>query len=120
MTLSISALRKYGETEENKSWIKTTMLVDRGVYGVIRHPFSLGWIILAISLVMISQNWFSVFCMSVQIPLILVDAKYEEQTCISKFGVEYTSYKDNVKMFNIPSGLVRYYFNRRDSSPTLG
>ena len=120
MTLSISALRKYGEAEENKSWIKTTMLVDKGVYGVIRHPFSFGWIILIISLSMITQNWFSVLCMAVQIPLILVDVRYDEQSCITKFGVDYTSYKDNVKMFNIFSGLVRYYSKRRDSSPTLG
>ncbi|MFW9807290.1 MAG: methyltransferase family protein, partial [Candidatus Thorarchaeota archaeon] len=114
ITLSISALKKYGEPKKNKSWGESTVMVERGVYGVIRHPFSLGWIILTFSLAMITQNWLSTLCMSVQIPLILVDVIYDEHISLNKFGIDYTSYKDSVTMFNIPSGLIRYY-KRRDS-----
>jgi protein-S-isoprenylcysteine O-methyltransferase Ste14 len=113
LTLSKSALKQYGEPEEDKSWAFTTVLVQQGVYRIVRHPFAIGWITMAIGLAFISQYWLSSLGMVIQLPLIVFDMFNEESLNVSKFETEYIDYRKSVPMANLFKGLFRYYSERR-------
>ncbi|MFQ6125246.1 MAG: methyltransferase family protein [Candidatus Heimdallarchaeota archaeon] len=63
-----NVLQKKGGVPEGKSYGGTTILVDSGIYSVIRHPIYFSFILLFIALVCFSQHWFSVLA---SIPLII-------------------------------------------------
>ena len=112
-TLSKSALKQHGAPEENKSWVFTTVLVQQGIYGVVRHPFSMGWIIMTIGLALVSQYWLSILFMIIQLPVIAFGIVSEEKMNVGKFETEYINYQKSVPMVNLFKGLVRYLLERR-------
>jgi protein-S-isoprenylcysteine O-methyltransferase Ste14 len=112
-TLSKSALKQHGAPEENKSWVFTTVLVQQGIYGVVRHPFSMGWIIMTIGLAFVSQYWLSILFMIIQLPVIAFGIVSEEKMNVGKFETEYINYQKSVPMVNLFKGLVRYLLERR-------
>ena len=116
LTLSKSALNQYGAPEENKSWVFTTVLVQQGVYKIVRHPFSMGWMIMTIGFAFISQYWLSILCMIIQLPLIVIDMFNEERLNASRFETEYVNYQKRVPMVNLFQGLIRNLSERRNSS----
>jgi protein-S-isoprenylcysteine O-methyltransferase Ste14 len=114
-TLSKSALKLHGAPEENKSWVFTTVLVQQGIYRVVRHPFSLGWIIMTIGLALVSQYWLSVLFMIIQLPVIAFGIISEEKTNVEKFQTEYINYRKSVPMVNLFKGFVQYFLDKRRS-----
>ena len=118
-TLSKSALKQHGAPEENKSWVFTTVLVQQGIYGVVRHPFSLGWIIMTIGLALVSQYWLSILFMIIQLPVIVFGIFSEEKTNVGKFEAEYINYQKSVPMVNLFKGFVRYFLERRRSPSSV-
>lgn len=118
-TLSKSALKQHGAPEENKSWVFTTVLVQQGIYRVVRHPFSIGWIIMTIGLALVSQYWLSILCMIVQLPLIALGIVSEEKMNVEKFETEYIDYQKSVPMVNLFKGLFRNYSEGRRPDSSL-
>lgn len=53
--------RKKAGAPKGKSIVHTTVVVDSGIYAVVRHPQYLGFILFVFALVLMSQNWLSVF-----------------------------------------------------------
>ncbi|MHA1964081.1 MAG: methyltransferase family protein [Candidatus Thorarchaeota archaeon] len=119
LILSVSTLKKHGALEEGKSWVHTTLNVQQGVYGIVRHPFSIGWILIVIALALVSQYWVSILCMGVQMPLILLDIYSEEELNEKRFGSDYSAYQESVPMFNIFIGIVRYYSLTKDAKSVV-
>jgi len=113
LTLSANTLRKYGNSPEEESWVRTTSLVTRGPYGIARHPLYLGWIMMSLALVLVSQYWLSAFFSGIIIPLVLTEIRREDKYSEVKFGQEYTHYQQDVPMLNVFAGLRRYYARRR-------
>lgn len=113
--LSRSTLKEYGAPEEGKSWVFSTELVQRGVYSIIRHPFSIGWMIMAIDLALVSQYLLSILCVAIQLPLIAFIIVTEEKMNVGKFETEYINYQKNVPMINLFKGLIRYFLEKRKS-----
>lgn len=111
--LSRSTLKEYGASEEGKSWVFSTELVQRGVYSIIRHPFSIGWMIMTIGLALVSQYLLSILCVAIQMPLIAFSIISEEKMNVEKFETEYINYQKSVPMINLFKGLVRYLLERR-------
>lgn len=46
---------------KGRSVVNTTILVDTGVYTIVRHPQYLGLILFVLALVLMSQQWLNVF-----------------------------------------------------------
>ena len=113
LTLSADILRRYGNAVEGESWVRTTSLVNRGVYAIIRHPLYLGWIMMSLALALVSQYWLSAFFSGIIIPLILTEIQREEEFNKVKFGQEYCRYQQDVPMLNVFSGLWRYCARRK-------
>ena len=105
--------RLKGRAPEGESMVHTTVLVDSGVYAVVRHPQYLGFILFVFALVLISQHWLSVFSGVVGSVLFYLDVLREEQMSIIKFGDEYKHYMQKVPRMNFILGIVRLLKQRR-------
>jgi len=99
--------RKKGRAPKGRSIVRTTVLVDSGVYAVIRHPQYLGFISFVLALVLMSQHWLSVFSGVVGSALFYRDVLREEQMSVKKFGDDYKRYMEKVPRMNIIVGIIR-------------
>lgn len=106
--------RKRGGVPRGKGIVYTTVLVDSGIYAVIRHPQYLGFIIVVLALVLMSQHWLSVISGVTGSILFYIDVtRGEEQTNIEKFGDYYKRYMEKVPRMNIVVGIIRLLRRRK-------
>jgi protein-S-isoprenylcysteine O-methyltransferase Ste14 len=100
-------LRKHGRAEPGQSFFCTTSVVDRGVYGVVRHPQYVGYSLLAIGFAMRTQNVVSWVLAGVAVTFFYLQAHMEERFCAMQLGAEYAAYMKRVPRFNFVVGLLR-------------
>jgi len=105
--------RKKGRAPKGESIVRTTVLVDSGVYAVIRHPQYLGLILFVLALVLMSQHWLSVFSGVVGSALFYRDVLREEQMSVKKFGDDYKRYMQKVPRINFVLGIIRLLQRRK-------
>ena len=106
--------RKKGGAPKGKSIVHTTVVVDSGIYAVVRHPQYLGFILFILALVLMSQHWLSVFSGVVGSALFYKDVLREEQMSIEKFGDDYKRYMRKVPRMNLLLGIIRLRRMRED------
>jgi len=105
--------RKKGGAPKGKSIVRTTVLVDSGVYAVVRHPQYLGFILFVLALVLMSQHWLSIFSGVVGSALFYRDVLREEQMSVKKFGDDYKRYMQKVPRINFVLGIIRLLQRRK-------
>lgn len=73
-------------------------IVDRGIYGIIRHPAYLGLLASLLGIGLVSENWVSLTALIV-LPLaaILYRIQVEERALLSHFGYAYRVYTYRTK-----------------------
>jgi protein-S-isoprenylcysteine O-methyltransferase Ste14 len=103
-----------GGAPEGENLVHTTVLVDSGVYAVVRHPQYLGFILFVFALVVMSQHWLSVFSGVMGSALFYKDVLREEQMSIVKFGDEYKRYMQKVPRMNPLLGVMRLLNKKRE------
>ena len=108
LNLSFMALRTYGKILDERGLADTTVIIRKGVYGIVRHPLYLGWILMSISLLLITQNWLSSLCGIILTFLVVIIIRHEDMTNVLKFGNDYLQYQNEVPLVNILRGLWRY------------
>ena len=108
--------RKKGGAPKGKSIVHTKVLVDSGVYAVVRHPQYLGFILFVLALVLMSQHWLSVISGALGSALFYKDILREEQMSVEKFGDDYKRYMKKVPRMNILIGILRLLRQRREQS----
>ena len=100
--------QKRGKPQEGKNFMSTTVVVDSGTYGIVRHPQILGCILLMFASILISQHWAAVI---IGIPLSIwfyVELPEEEKGLAVKFGEDYQSYMQRVPRINFLAGVIRW------------
>jgi len=105
--LPILAFRKKGGVSKGKSYIQTTVLVDSGIYAVVRHPQYLAGILLSLALILITQHWLIAMIGIVAIVLNYLIALKADWEIIEKFGDEYRRYMQRVPRLNFVAGIIR-------------
>jgi len=105
--LPIFTLRRRGMVPEGKSYIHTTILVDRGVYAIVRHPQYLAGMLIGISLALIAQHWMVAILGAIVVLVSYLDTFEEDASCIEKFGEEYERYRERVPSVNFVLGVAR-------------
>ncbi len=100
---------KYGQVPENESWLNTTIVVDRGIYSVVRHPIYLSWYFYFLGLICLSQHWLTVVLAPPAFILVYLDIIKEEKSSIKKFGDAYKDYMQRVPRLNIFRGIARIF-----------
>ena len=86
---------------KGRSVVHTTLLVDSGIYAVIRHPQYLGFIMVVFAFVLMSQHWLSLISGIAGSILFYGDILKEEQSNIEKFGDDYKRYMQKVPRMNV-------------------
>jgi protein-S-isoprenylcysteine O-methyltransferase Ste14 len=108
--------RKRGGAPKGESVVHTTVLVDSGVYAVIRHPQYLGFMLFVLALVLMSQHSLSVISGILGSVLFYKDVLREEQMIVEKFGDDYKRYMKRVPRMNFLIGILRLLRQRRKQS----
>jgi len=106
--------QKRGGAPKGESIVHTTVLVDSGIYAVVRHPQYLGFILFVLALVLMSQHWLSVISVILGSALFYKDILREEQMSIERFGDEYKRYMKEVPRMNFVGGLIRLLKRRKE------
>lgn len=105
-----------GKPQEGKSLMDTTVVVDSGTYGIVRHPQALGCMLLMSGSILVSQRWLSA------IPGVLMSAWFytelpkEERGLILRFGDPYKRYMQKVPRVNLLLGVIRLLRRKRMGS----
>jgi protein-S-isoprenylcysteine O-methyltransferase Ste14 len=105
--LSRIAFQVKGRALEGESFIHTSVVVESGIYAIIRHPMYLSGVLFIVSLVLISQHWLSLIF---SIPVIIyfyISTWSEERSSIEKFGDSYRKYMQKVPRMNLFLGVFR-------------
>ncbi|MBN1697003.1 MAG: isoprenylcysteine carboxylmethyltransferase family protein [Spirochaetales bacterium] len=105
--LPIRTFRKYGGVEKGQSYMKTTTLVTRGIYSIVRHPQYLALPLIGISLMLISQHWIVILLGVPATILACLSSLGADEAGIEKFGAAYEAYMKEVPGMNIVAGLWR-------------
>jgi protein-S-isoprenylcysteine O-methyltransferase Ste14 len=105
--MPIVAFRKKGGVAKGKAYVHTTVLVDSGIYAVVRHPQFLAIALINLALMLITQHWLIVVMGAVSMVLIYLMTIKAEQHLIEKFGDDYTRYMQRVPRMNVFAGLTR-------------
>ena len=106
--LPILTFRQKGGVAKGQSYMRTTKLVDSGLYSIVRHPQYLAGVLMAIALALIAQHWLVAALGAVTAVTSYAGTFYEEQSCISQFGDAYRDYADRVPRMNAVLGTIRW------------
>ena len=105
--------QKKGRVPKGKHLVHTTVLVDSGIYAVVRHPQYLGFTMFVLAFVLMSQHWLSVISGVTGSILFCMDVRKEEQANIEKFGDDYKRYMQKVPKMNFLVGIIRLLQRRK-------
>ncbi len=100
-------LTKYGDAPKNKNWIHTTVIVDRGIYSIVRHPIYLSWYFYFVAFIFISQHWLTIVFAVPAFISVYFDTIHEEKSNLQKFGNTYRHYMNRVPRLNFLVGILR-------------
>jgi protein-S-isoprenylcysteine O-methyltransferase Ste14 len=114
--LPIYIFRKSAGVAKGKSFVHTTVLVETGLYGIVRHPQYLAGILLNLALILISQHWLIAILGVPAMVLVYIDIQKADLQEIEKFGDAYWCYMDRVPQINFISGFIRQ-IRRKDLVP---
>ena len=111
--LPIITFRRKGGVLKGKSYIKTTVLVDTGIYAIVRHPqMGVSWMLICPGVMLIAKHWSSVVLGVLAMVLAYLDLMKADQRCIEKFGDEYERYMQKVPRVNFVAGIIRLVWHR--------
>ena len=106
--LPIYAYRRKGGVQEGKSYMKTTVLVDSGIYSIVRHPQFLAGIFISLALALISQYWLNAILVLPVVVGTILDSRRADADLLHKFGEDYGLYMEKVSGLNPVPGLSRW------------
>jgi protein-S-isoprenylcysteine O-methyltransferase Ste14 len=99
--------RRHGGVAEGDSYMRTTKLVDVGIYSVVRHPQATAGLVLVVALVCISQHPISLLVGAVTFGVMYADIVRDDAALVKRFGHEYEEYMVRVPRTNIVLGMAR-------------
>ena len=110
--LPIFTFRSRGQVE-GRSYIGTTVLVDSGIYSIVRHPQYLAGLLINAGATLITWHWLVLLLGGASVGMYWWSAVVEEEKNLEKFGASYREYQDRVPRFNLLWGLIRKLINTR-------
>ncbi|HUE98021.1 MAG TPA: isoprenylcysteine carboxylmethyltransferase family protein [Anaerolineales bacterium] len=86
--------------------LKVPALVKEGPYATLRHPIYLAFLLMQISVLFLTSNWFIGFCgIAIIVSVIAIRVPAEEKLLIEQFGDEYRNYMKTTGLLLPKTGL---------------
>ena len=104
---------KKGRPQEGKSFMHTTVVIDSGTYGIVRHPQFLGCMMLMSASVLVSQHWLSAIIGIPTSVWLYKEIPKEEKGLIIRFGEDYKHYMQRIPRMNLLVGIIRLLQRRK-------
>jgi protein-S-isoprenylcysteine O-methyltransferase Ste14 len=82
-------------------------LIDRGVFGLVRHPMYLGGMLCFVSFFFFLPHWVIFALSAVNVAVVYYFVLEGDQQNITKFGNAYRRYMDSVPRINLLTGILR-------------
>ena len=112
--LPVVALGMRGGVPEGKSYTETTVLVESGIYGIVRHPQGgVAWLLINLGLMLIALHWVVAILGCASMVLVYLDALKADRYLVKKFGDGYTRYMQKVPRVNFLAGIIRALGSRK-------
>jgi len=112
--LPIIILRSKGGVPKGKSYTRAMVLVDSGIYAVVRHPQYLGFILLNLFFILVAQHWLITVLGIAAMPLVYFGIiPGADRANVEKFGDGYRQYMDRVPRANFVAGIIRLARRRK-------
>ena len=119
--LPMITLRRQGGIPREKDYTHTTILVDSGIYSVVRHPQYLSFMLLNLFLILIAQHWLITMIGIAAMALVYTGiVPQADQANIEKFGDEYKRYMQSVPGMNTFTGVIWLLRRRRKDDKSRG
>jgi protein-S-isoprenylcysteine O-methyltransferase Ste14 len=115
--LPIVHFKRHGGVAHGDSYVRTTRLVDTGLYAIVRHPQFVAWPMMAAAVAMVSQHPVVIGMGVVAFALACVDFRAVDARNIDKFGDAYREYMERVPGWNFVAGVWRRV-RRRPTHPS--
>jgi protein-S-isoprenylcysteine O-methyltransferase Ste14 len=107
--MPILVLKRKGGVKKGKSYVSTSVLVDTGLFSIVRHPQYTAGILWSLALVLISQNWIVSAMGFVVVVLLYLDILGADRNEVEKFGDAYKGYMKKVPRTNFILGIIRLF-----------
>jgi len=111
--LPLFILPRKGKVPKGKDITHTTAIVSSGIYSIVRHPLYLGWLLMYVALILLSQHWLTVIIGIPGMVCVYLISRQEDQSLVKKFGDDYKHYMQKVPRMNLLAGIIRLV-RRRD------
>ena len=106
--LSGGEFRKKGRAPKGESIVVTRVLVDSGVYAVVRHPQYTGGIYaIFLTTLLWYPHWLFAVMGIIGSATLYLGARGEDKKLVQQFGDDYNNYMQRVPRMNIFLGLFR-------------
>jgi len=102
------SLRWKGGVQKQLDYTHTTLLVDSGIYAVVRHPQYLSFMLISLFFILVVQHWLvAVVGIAAIASVYLGIVPQAEKVDIAKFGDDYRRYMQRVPRLNLVAGVIR-------------
>lgn len=105
--LPMSLLRSRGRVAKGQSYVQTTVLVESGLYSMVRHPQYLGWFLMYPAMMLFNAHWLIVVLGLLGMVCVYQFTRQEDDDLVAKFGESYERYMMAVPQLNLIAGLIR-------------
>ncbi len=103
--LPIIHFKRHGGVSRGDSYVKTSRLVDTGLYAIVRHPQFVAWPLMAVAVALVSQHSVVIAMGVAAFVLACIDFRAVDARNVAKFGDEYREYMERVPGWNFVAGL---------------
>jgi protein-S-isoprenylcysteine O-methyltransferase Ste14 len=115
ISLALLTLSRRGQPENGKDVAHTRVLVETGIYALVRHPLYLGWVLIYVAVMAIGQYCLTLLFGLLGIGCVTLISRQEDRRLIERFGPRYEVYLQSVPAMNLLAGGLRRIRRRRTS-----
>ena len=108
----VYVFKKKANVPEGKSYIHTKVIVDNGVFSIVRHPQYLSMLLVEIGLVLIVQHWLILILSIICIIFTYYGILIQDKILVRKFKDDYVKYMKKVPRTNFLWGIIKILFKR--------